>query len=328
MENSSSAFLLGGKTVYKTQTTIGHWKLRNLLSVPENTKIATADENNIAVYNTETGHKHGLFDSLPFQPVSFSVSGPYAAVSGPQGELVVRNVALETQREIPGEKQTRNFVCIEKFDGCFFLLTASNKRKVAVYALPLCRLVEKISLPFQVNNIAVHPENKTLLCVGDSPFAILLNLFSRDGEKENSRIYSEAASCFSPAWNKTGSMLGFSCEDCFVSLWDVRALSPRPLAKIQSAQKDRKGICRSMAFSTDSYGDILAYAEHANCFNVVSTRDFLVKETFLLSDQPSDIAGLSFSPDSASLFVSSEKEVAEYSVNTFRRRKSESKTFF
>ena len=68
--------------------------------------------------------------------------------------------------------------------------------------------------------------------------------------------------------------------------------------------------------------DLLLYSEHISYINVVDARTFNERQVIRVSPPGVDthISGISFSPDSRSVFVGTESAVVEYEVDTTARR--------
>jgi WD40 repeat protein len=126
---------------------------------------------------------------------------------------------------------------------------------------------------------------------------------------------------FSVSWDSSSTRFATACQDGFVCVWDVRHLG-RKLAQIPAFQRSQKGACRVVKFSQSGSVDLLAFSEHATYFNVVDARTFECQQSIRVAPQGIDLhlTGLSFSPDSDSIFVGIEQAVLEYPIDLISRR--------
>lgn len=99
---------------------------------------------------------------------------------------------------------------------------------------------------------------------------------------------------FSSAWHPDGRILATGNQDTTCRLWDIRNLS-QSMAVI----KGRMGAIRALKFTSD--GQFLAMAEPADFVHIFDTKSGYVKCQEI--DLFGEIAGISFSPDTESLFV-------------------------
>lgn len=99
---------------------------------------------------------------------------------------------------------------------------------------------------------------------------------------------------FSCAWHPTGHILATGNQDTTCRLWDIRYPS-ESLAVL----KGNMGAIRGIKFSPD--GDFVAMAEAADYVHVYDVKaDYSAAQEM---DLFGEISGISFSPDSESLFV-------------------------
>ncbi|KAG5458603.1 MAG: hypothetical protein BJ554DRAFT_1144, partial [Olpidium bornovanus] len=83
-----------------------------------------------------------------------------------------------------------------------------------------------------------------------------------------------------------------------------------------------KGAARCVKFSPIGSIDLLAYSEHVSYVNFVDARTFNSRQTIRVAppDCDSHISGITYSPDSKTVFVGMENMVMEYDVDTIKRR--------
>ena len=75
-------------------------------------------------------------------------------------------------------------------------------------------------------------------------------------------------------------------------------------------------------FSQSGSVDLLSFSEHATYFNVVDARTFDCQQSIRVAPPGMDLhlTGLSFSPDSDSIFVGIEQGILEYPIDLISRR--------
>lgn len=99
---------------------------------------------------------------------------------------------------------------------------------------------------------------------------------------------------FASAWHPDGNMLATGNQDTTCRLWDIRNLS-RSFAVL----KGRMGAIRAIKFTSD--GRFMAMAEPADFVHIFDIQSGYTKGQEI--DMFGEIAGISFSPDTESLFV-------------------------
>ncbi|TYH58234.1 hypothetical protein ES332_D08G139300v1 [Gossypium tomentosum] len=138
---------------------------------------------------------------------------------------------------------------------------------------------------------SVSPDGKLLAVLGDSTDCLIADAQSGKvtGTLEGHLDYS-----FASAWHPDGNILATGNQDTTCRLWDVRKPS-QSLAVL----KGRMGAIRALKFTSD--GRFLAMAEPADFVHVFDTKSGYVKCQEI--DFFGEVAGISFSPDTESLFV-------------------------
>ncbi|KAL1096102.1 hypothetical protein V6Z11_D06G202200 [Gossypium hirsutum] len=151
--------------------------------------------------------------------------------------------------------------------------------------------LNRFSFDWSVNNTSVSPDGKLLAVLGDSTDCLIADAQSGKvtGTLEGHLDYS-----FASAWHRDGNILATGNQDTTCRLWDVRKPS-QSLAVL----KGRMGAIRALKFTSD--GRFLAMAEPADFVHVFDTKSGYVKCQEI--DFFGEVAGISFSPDTESLFV-------------------------
>ena len=99
---------------------------------------------------------------------------------------------------------------------------------------------------------------------------------------------------FASAWHPDGLTFATGNQDKTCRLWDVRNLS-----KSVTAVKGNLGAIRSIRYSSD--GRFMAMAEPADFVHIYDAKSGYEKEQEI--DFFGEISGMSFSPDTESLFI-------------------------
>ena len=96
----------------------------------------------------------------------------------------------------------------------------------------------------------------------------------------------------------------------------------KKLAVLNAFQRTQKGACRVVKFSQTNSVDLLAFSEHTSYFNIIDARTFESQQSIRVAPQGVDIhlTGLTFSPDSDSIFVGVEQGILEYQIDLISRR--------
>lgn len=99
---------------------------------------------------------------------------------------------------------------------------------------------------------------------------------------------------FASAWHPNGRIFATGNQDKTCRIWDARNLS-----KSVSVLKGNLGAIRSIRFTSD--GQFMAMAEPADFVHVYDAKNGFEKEQEI--DFFGEISGMSFSPDTESLFI-------------------------
>ncbi|XP_021774028.1 uncharacterized WD repeat-containing protein C2A9.03-like isoform X2 [Chenopodium quinoa] len=148
---------------------------------------------------------------------------------------------------------------------------------------------------FQGELICKHtsfsPDSKMLVIVGDNPEGILVD--SRNG-KTITLLTGHLDYSFASAWNPDGVTFATGNQDKTCRIWDVRNLS-----KSVSVLRGNLGAIRSIRYSSD--GCFMAMAEPADFVHIFDVKNNYEEEQEV--DFFGEISGISFSPDTESLFI-------------------------
>ncbi|KAI9208721.1 WD40-repeat-containing domain protein [Polychytrium aggregatum] len=307
---------------YPVRISIQHWQLRDLLACPSNrNEFIYSNERSVLMYNTTEKRTTTIFRDMSFSPSSLSAGCGYLAAGGQRSQLIVRNLSNNWFAQISVGGSINNAMSISNHLGSTRLLVCNNDETIKVYNLPSLQRITNISLPVAVNYVSVSPDGKKMVAVGDSNQVFLYDISPTGGYQKISTLTASSDASFSCAWNQSSEKFAVASQDGCVSVWDVR--SSEKLAKITSKQYPQvKGACRSVKFSPSGPVDLLMFSEHVSYINLVDTRNFSEVQSIRVAPPENDqhISGVSFSPDSSTIFVGLETAVYEYQVNVMARR--------
>ncbi|KAJ2806450.1 hypothetical protein H4S07_003803 [Coemansia furcata] len=208
------------------------------------------------------------------------------------------------------------------------LLVCNNDHTVRLLSLPGLDLITELKFPTAVNYASVSPDGTKMCVVGDSNLVFLFNKRGDDFEKIATLTASEDAS-FSCDFSQSSELFAVGSQDGYVTVWDIRAQQQK-LVQLATFQHGRsRGACRNVKFSPSGSVDLLAFSEHSSFVNIADTRCFDKRQVLRVGaeepppaspgDQDSQITGLRFAHDSASLFVGLEGAILEYQVDRVGR---------
>ncbi|CAI9116336.1 OLC1v1017453C3 [Oldenlandia corymbosa var. corymbosa] len=236
------------------------------------------------------------------QPVSrvqisaMSIKDNLMAAGGFQGELICKylnqpDVAFCTKITTDENAITNAVDVCNSPDGQLRVMTANNDAQVRVFDTSNFTCISRFSFPWSVNNTSVSPDGRLLAVLGDSAECLIADAQSGRvvGTLEGHLDYS-----FSSAWHPDGRILATGNQDTTCRIWDIRNLS-----KSLSVLKGRMGAIRAIRFTSD--GRFMAMAEPADFVHILDTRSDYAHTQEI--DLFGEIAGVSFSPDTESLFI-------------------------
>ncbi|CAA3020034.1 uncharacterized WD repeat-containing -like [Olea europaea subsp. europaea] len=148
-----------------------------------------------------------------------------------------------------------------------------------------------IYFPWPVNHTSLCPNTKLLVIVGDDPDGMLVD--SSSG-KIIAHLRGHKDYSFASAWHPDGITFATGNQDKTCRIWDARNLS-----KSVTALKGNLGSIRSIRYTSD--GRFMAMAEAADFVHVFDVESGYEKEQQM--DFFGEISGMSFSPDTESLFI-------------------------
>jgi len=279
-------------------------------------------QNNVISYNTDSEKETFLLKDLTFAPTSITAGSGFLAAGGQRSELVVRELHGNWAVTTTTGGSINNGVSIADTNGENRLMVCNNDETIKVFSLPTMHLIDNLCLPTAVNGVTVSPDGRHMVAVGDSNEIFVFSITNSGEYVHTASICASKDSNFSCSWSQNSDKFAVASQDGTVNVWDVR--STIPLFTLGSKQSpNAKGAARCVKFSTSGAVDLLAYTEHVSYVNIVDARNFSTQQVVRVSPSHLDyhITGMSFAPDSRSLFVGLENSVLEYTVDTRARRR-------
>ncbi|RZC16100.1 putative WD repeat-containing protein C2A9.03 isoform D [Glycine soja] len=183
---------------------------------------------------------------------------------------------------------------IEIYDcpsGAVHFTAANNDSGVRDFDMEKFQLSKHFCFPWPVNHTSLSPNGKLLLIVGDNPECMLVD--SQNG-KTIVPLSGHFDYSFASSWHPDGVTFATGNQDKTCQIWDLRNLS-KSVAVLQS----NLGAIRSIKYTSD--GRYMAVAEPADFVHVYDVKSGYENEQEI--DFFGEISGISFSPDTESLFI-------------------------
>jgi WD40 repeat protein len=216
----------------------------------------------------------------------------FVIAGGFNGELVSKNLrthAIEHNKRITYDENAITNA-IDIYDSR--VMTSNNDCFVRIFDLPTFTKVSEFRFEMSVNHATRQPHGKMVAVAGDEHPVIVMD--GDTGEKIATLSGHENYN-FATGWHPGGHMFATGSQDRTCRIWDARNMS-----QSVSVLGARVGAMRSLRFSP--CGRFIAMAEPCDFVHIydVTRGDFgLAQEIDLFGE----IAGISISPDSHSLFI-------------------------
>ncbi|CAI0447708.1 unnamed protein product [Linum tenue] len=227
---------------------------------------------------------------------SMAVRDNILVAGGFQGELIFKYLdhpgAAFCTKLTSNENAITNAVDIYTCpSGSTRIMAANNDAKIRVLDAMSFACTNQFSFDWSVNSTSVSPDGKLVAVLGDSVDCLLAD--SQSG-KVAATLKGHLDYSFSATWHPDGRILATGNQDTSCRLWDIRNPSTSLVVL-----KGNMGAIRGLKFTSD--GRFLAMQEPADFVHVFDVGSGYVKCQEI--DLFGEIAGISFSPDSESLFV-------------------------
>ncbi|KAE8733136.1 Detected protein of confused Function [Hibiscus syriacus] len=171
------------------------------------------------------------------------------------------------------------------------IMAANNDAQIRIFDAETFSSLNNFVFDWSVNSTSVSRDGKLLAVLGDSADCLIADANSG---KVTGTLKGHLDYSFASAWHPDGNILATGNQDTTCRLWDIRNLS-----ESHAVLKGRMGAIRALKFTSD--GRFLAMAEPADFVHVFDTESGYTKCQEI--DFFGEIAGISFSPDTESLFV-------------------------
>lgn len=215
---------------------------------------------------------------------------------GFEGELVVKNLDSHGVSYCAKVTRDENAItnAIEIYDsasGTKQLMTSNNDSVVRIFDTETFSVLGRHFYPWAVNHTSVSPDKKLVVVVGDNVDGLLVD---HQTGKAVDTLRGHLDFSFASVWHPDGRYFATGNQDTTCRIWDVRNLSSS-----LTVLKGRMGAIRSLRFTAD--GSFLAMAEPADFVHVFDVRRNYKRCQEI--DLFGEISGVSFSPDTESLFI-------------------------
>ncbi|KAK8644041.1 hypothetical protein V6N13_013314 [Hibiscus sabdariffa] len=304
-------FRLNSRSV---KSTILHFQLRNLVWATSKHDVYLMSHFSVMHWSSLThkkreilnvsGHvapseKHpgNLMEGFTQTQVStLAVKDNLLVAGGFQGELICKHLDRPgisfCSRTTYDDNAITNAVEIYATPSGAVHFTASNNDcGVRDFDMEKYQLSKHFHFLWPVNHTSLSPDGKLLIIVGDNPDVMLVD---SDTGKTVMPLHGHLDFSFASAWHPDGVTFATGNQDKTCRIWDVRNLS-RSVAVL----KGNLGAIRSIRYTSD--GKHMAMAEPADFVHVYDVKSGYENEQEI--DFFGEISGLSFSPDTESLFI-------------------------
>ncbi|XP_015081875.2 uncharacterized WD repeat-containing protein C2A9.03-like [Solanum pennellii] len=226
---------------------------------------------------------------------------------GLQGELIVKYLDKPGVSFCARPTYDAITTCIEinnSSSGALHFIASYNDSGVREFDMETFQLSNHFQFNLPVNHTSLSPDGNLLVIVGDDPEGMLVD--SRSGVVVSS-LSGHVGSSYASAWHPDGQTFATGNEDNTCRIWDIRNLS-----KSVTVLNDTFGPIMSIRYTSD--GRYMAMAEYEDLVHIFDVKSGYVVEQEI--DFFGEISGMSFSPDTESLFIG----VSYSGLLEFRRR--------
>ncbi|GMY30731.1 uncharacterized WD repeat-containing protein C2A9.03-like [Fagus crenata] len=296
------------------KSTILHFQLRNLVWATSKHDVYLMSHFSVVHWSSLTcgrnevlnvsGHvapseKHpgSLLEGFTQTQVStLSVKDKLLVAGGFQGELICKHldrpgISFCSRTTYDDNAITNAVEIYASSSGAVHFTASNNDSGVRDFDMEKFQLSKHFRFPWPVNHTSLSPDGKLLTIVGDNPEGMLVD--SQTG-KTVKPLCGHLDFSFASAWHPDGVTFATGNQDKTCRVWDVRNLS-----KSVAVLKGNLGAIRSIRYTSD--GQYMAMAEPADFVHVYDVKNGYEKEQEI--DFFGEISGVSFSPDTESLFI-------------------------
>ncbi|KAL3821175.1 hypothetical protein ACJIZ3_007080 [Penstemon smallii] len=230
------------------------------------------------------------------QVSTLAVKDKLLVAGGFQGELICKyldrpGVSYCTRTTYDDNAITNAIEIYASGSGAVHFIASNNDCGVRDFDMEKFQQYNHFHFPWPVNHTSLSPDGKLLIIVGDDPDAVLVD--SSSG-KSIASLHGHLDYSFASAWHPDGLTFATGNQDKTCRIWDMRSLS-----KSVTSLKGNIGAIRSIRYTSD--GRFMAMAEPADFVHIFDVESGYEKEQEI--DFFGEISGMSFSPDTESLFI-------------------------
>ncbi|KAE9599150.1 hypothetical protein Lal_00043852 [Lupinus albus] len=242
-------------------------------------------------------HPGSLLEGFTQTQIStLAVRDKLLIAGGFQGELICKyldrpGVSFCSRTTYEDNAITNGVEIYEHPSGSVHFMASNNDGGIRDFDLESFQLSKHFCFPWPVNHTSLSLDSKIIAIVGDNPEGLLVD--SQTGKTITS-LYGHLDYSFASAWHPDGRIFATGNQDKTCRVWDVRNLS-----QSVAVLKGNLGAIRSIRFTSD--GQFMAMAEPADFVHVYDAKRGFEKEQEI--DFFGEISGVSFSPDTESLFI-------------------------
>ncbi|KAE8677251.1 actin-related protein 8-like [Hibiscus syriacus] len=285
-------FRLNSRSV---KSTILHFQLRNLVWATSKHDVYLMSHFSVIHWSSLKHKKREILNvSGHVAPSELKIS--LLVAGGFQGELICKHLDRPgvsfCSRTTYDDNAITNAVDIYATPSGAVHFTASNNDcGVRDFDMEKYQLSKHFHFLWPVNHTSLSPDGKLLIIVGDNPDVMLVD---SDTGKTVMPLHGHLDYSFASAWHPDGVTFATGNQDKTCRIWDVRNLS-----ESVAVLKGNLGAIRSIRYTSD--GRYMAMAEPADFVHVYDVKSGYENEQEI--DFFGEISGLSFSPDTESLFI-------------------------
>ncbi|KAF6148377.1 hypothetical protein GIB67_025596, partial [Kingdonia uniflora] len=238
-----------------------------------------------------------LFEGFTKAQVStLAVKDKLLVAGGFQGELICKyidrpGVSFCSRTTYDDNAITNAIDIYDSPSGAVHFMASNNDGGIRNFDLEYFQRTKHFQFLWPVNHSSLSPDGKQLVIVGDNPDGLLMD--SNTG-KTIAPLCGHLDFSFASAWHPNGHVFAIGNQDKTCQVWDTRNLS-----KSVSVLKGNLGAVRSIRFT--SVGQFMATAEPTDFVHVYNAKNGYEKQQEI--DFFGEISGVSFSPDTDSLFI-------------------------
>ncbi|KAK4755119.1 hypothetical protein SAY87_008876 [Trapa incisa] len=242
-------------------------------------------------------HPGNLLEGFAQTQVStLAVRDNFLIAGGFQGELICKNldhpgVSFCSRTTYDDNAITNAVEIYDSSSGARHFMVSNNDCGIRDFDMERFTLCKHFVYPWPVNHSSMSPDGKLMVIVGDDPVGMLVDYQTG---KMKMPLRGHLDFSFASAWHPDGQIFATGNQDKTCRVWDIRNLS-----KSLAVLKGNIGAIRSLRFSSD--GRFMAMAEPADFVHVYDVKDGFEEEQEV--DFFGEISGISFSPDTESLFI-------------------------